>query len=257
MTNDDKSTPAAPVKTIRPEWDVPGKLKVYSSTRIGGVSEAPYDSLNIGSSVNDKPADVARNRERLVEAIKAPDEPHWMNQVHGRDVAFIDCYHNRDQILDADGSFTREAGQVLCVSTADCLPVVLANETGTAVSVIHAGWRGLADGVLNSGLAHFAEEDQLHAWLGPAIGPTCFEVGTDVLEAFISRNKDTAAAFKPMGNKKFMANIYTLARLALNRERRVVVSGGDYCTYTQADLFHSYRRDGKASGRMATLAWIT
>lgn len=257
MTNDIKSTTPVQVKTISPEWDVPNTLKVYSSTRIGGVSDAPFDSLNIGSSVNDNPANVQQNRARLVSAVNAPAEPHWMNQVHGRDVVFIDCYHNRTQTLEADGSFTREAGQVMCVSTADCLPVVLANANGTAVSVIHAGWRGLADGVLHSGLAHFSDEEQLHAWLGPAIGPTRFEVGMDVLDAFISRNKDTAAAFKPMGNKKFMADIYSLARLALNRERRVIVSGGDYCTYSQAELFHSFRRDGKASGRMATLAWIT
>ena len=244
------------VKTIRPDWDVPSNIHVFSSTRLGGVSEPPYDALNLGSSVNDRPEHVQRNRALIVENIKAPGQPHWLNQVHGRDVTFIDCFHQHNDAIEADGSFTRETGQVLVVSTADCLPVVVANATGTAVSVMHAGWRGLADGVLQSGLAHFAEEDELHAWLGPAIGPDVFEVGHDVVDVFLSRNKENATAFKPAGGGKFMADIYTLARLALNRQRRVIISGGDYCTYSQPELFHSYRRDGSASGRMATFAWI-
>ncbi len=244
------------VKTIRPDWAAPSNIHVFTSTRAGGVSEAPYNAMNIGSSVNDNPKHVQRNRALLVEAINAPQTPHWLNQVHGRDVAFIDCYHQKENVLEADGSFTREANQVLAVSTADCLPVVITNETGTAVSVIHAGWRGLADGVLQSGLAHFSEEDELHAWLGPAIGPDAFEVGTDVVDAFLARDKHNAKAFKPAGGNKFMADIYALARLSLQQYRRVSITGGEYCTYSQPELFHSYRRDGKASGRMATLVWI-
>jgi len=259
MTNSVKhttGTSAKGLKLIRPDWDVPSHVKVYTSTRIGGVSEAPYDSLNIGSSVKDKPAYVQQNRALLLEAAEAPNTPHWLNQVHGRDVAFIDCYHDKANTLEADGSFTREKGEVLSISTADCLPVVVANAEGSAVCAMHAGWRGLADGVLQSGLAHFAEDEPLHAWLGPAIGPDAFEVGTDVVEAFLARDKRYASAFKPAGNKKFMADIYALARISLQSLRPVSITGGEYCTHSQPDMFHSYRRDGAASGRMATLAWI-
>lgn len=244
------------VKVICPVWAVPKRVKVFSSTRIGGVSQPPFDSLNLGAYVKDNQQHVVENRARAVTAIQAPNQPLWLNQVHGRDVAFIDCYYNGDNVPQADGTFTREAGRVLCVGTADCLPVVLSNSQGDAVSVVHAGWRGLADGVLQSAIAHFNETDQLHAWLGPAIGPDAFEVGTDVVDLFLSRHKDYAAGFKPVGNGKFMADIYALARMTLTRHRPVVISGGEHCTYSQADLFHSHRRDGVASGRMATFVWI-
>jgi len=244
------------VKCIVPQWDVPSCVKVFSTTRIGGVSESPFDELNIGSHVNDNDEHVRKNRALAIEAIQAPSEPLWLSQVHGRDVAFVDCYHNHSESLEVDGTFTRETGKVLCVGTADCLPVVIANSDGSAVSVVHAGWRGLADGVLQSAVAHFNETDQLHAWLGPAIGPDVFEVGSEVVDVFLARHKHNAAAFKPAGNGKFMANLYQLAKMSLNRLRPVTISGADHCTYSDKKLFHSYRRDGAASGRMATFAWL-
>jgi len=241
---------------ISPGWDVPESVKVYSTTRVGGVSEPPFDTLNLGTHVKDKQQHVLENRARVVEAMQAPNQPYWLNQVHGSDVVFIDCYSSRNDALDADGTFTRETGNVLCVGTADCLPVVISNTDGTAVSVVHAGWRGLAGGVLQSAVAHFDETDQLHAWLGPAIGPNAFEVGSEVVDLYLANNQQNAAAFKPAGKGKFMADIYELARIALNRHRPIVITGGEHCTFTQAELFHSHRRDGVASGRMATFAWI-
>jgi len=244
------------VKVISPDWDVPKRVKVYSSTRVGGVSEPPFDTLNLGTHVKDKLQHVLENRARVVKAIQAPSQPQWLDQVHGSDVAFIDCYSEQNQALEADGAFTRDTGRVLCVGTADCLPVVISNSDGSAVSVVHAGWRGLASGVLQSAVAHFDETDQLHAWLGPAIGPDAFEVGKDVVDLFLSGNQKNASAFKPKGGGKFLADIYALARLALTRHRPFIITGGEHCTVTQAALFHSHRRDGVASGRMATFAWI-
>jgi len=244
------------VKIISPDWAVPDSVKVYSSTRVGGVSEPPFDTLNLGTHVSDNQQHVIENRARVVEAMQAPNQPLWLNQVHGCDVAFVDCYTSKKDALEADGTFTRETGQVLCVGTADCLPVVISNAEGNAVSVVHAGWRGLADGVLQSALAHFNETDRLHAWLGPAIGPEAFEVGNEVVDLFLARHQQNAVAFKPVGNGKFMADIYALARQALTRHRPVIITGGEHCTFTEAALFHSHRRDGLASGRMATFAWI-
>lgn len=245
-----------PVQCVVPDWDVPANVCVFSTTRLGGVSEAPYDALNLGLHVDDQFEHVMQNRALLRDATQAPNEPVWLDQVHGRDVFFIDSYHNRDDVLSADGTITRETGQVLGVLTADCLPVVIANEQGTAVAVVHAGWRGLADGVLQSALAHFPESDNLHAWLGPAIGPNKFEVGKEVVDAFLERDKQYAIGFKPAGGVKFMANLYALAQTALNANRPVQVTGGEHCTFTNKQHFHSYRRDGKQSGRMATIAWL-
>ena len=241
---------------ICPDWDVPNRVKVYSSTRVGGVSEPPFDTLNLGTHVKDKQQHVLENRARVVKAMQAPNQPQWLNQVHGCDVAFIDCYSAQNDALEADGTFTREIGQVLCVGTADCLPVVISNTDGNAVSVVHAGWRGLAEGVLQNAVAHFDQSDQLHAWFGPAIGPDVFEVSSEVVNLFLANNQQNAVAFKPAGDGKFMADIYALARLALTRHRPFVITGGEHCTFTQAALFHSHRRDGAASGRMATFAWI-
>jgi len=244
------------VKIIKPDWAVPSRVKTFSTTRIGGVSEPPFDTLNLGTHVKDNPQHVLENRARVVEAMQAPGQPIWLNQVHGCDVPFIDCFTDRDKTLEADGTFTRELRQVLCVGTADCLPVVISNSQGNAVSVVHAGWRGLADGVLQSALAHFNDNDQLHAWLGPAIGPDAFEVGSEVVDLYLERHQSYAAGFKPVGSGKFMADIYALAKMALTRNRPVTITGAQHCTFTQADLFHSHRRDGVASGRMATFAWL-
>lgn len=241
---------------LQPVWQVSERVQVFSTTRVGGVSQAPYDSMNVGLHVDDDGDAVNRNRALLHDELKFPSTPVWLNQVHSATVKFIDSFEQGHDDKTADGSFSRETGRVLCVLTADCLPVVISNSEGTAIAVVHAGWRGLAAGVLQSALAHFPEDDALHAWLGPAIGANSFEVGQDVYDAFSERSADNDSAFKAADNGKYFADLYALAKLELNRQRRVAVTGGDHCTYSEDALFHSFRRDGKASGRMGTFAWI-
>jgi len=257
MTKSSSENAENSMKFIRPDWEVSSRINVVSTTRLGGVSEAPYDSMNLGLHVHDDEAHVRKNRALMHKEAALPDEPLWLDQVHGTDVVFFDELQPRNETIVADGLCTRDAGHVLCVVTADCLPVVISNEQGSTVAVAHAGWRGLAAGVLQSAVAHFDEGDELHAWLGPAIGAEAFEVGQDVFDAFHERHEANDLAFKPTEVDKYMADIYALARLELNRLRRIQVTGGDYCTYTESALFHSYRRDGVRSGRMATLAWIS
>lgn len=244
------------VSTVQPNWAVPKTVQVHCTTRAGGVSQAPFNAMNLGLHVNDDINHVQENRQRLQTALSLPKSPLWLNQVHGTDVPFIDCYHDHRDCVTADGACTREVNTVLAVMTADCLPVVVTNAAASAVAVMHAGWRGLAAGVLKNGLAHFDEHDELHAWLGPAIGPSAFEVGQDVFSVFVERDAAHERAFTPASNEKYFADIYTLARTELQRDRRISISGGEHCTVSDTVNFHSFRRDGSASGRMATLAWI-
>ncbi len=246
------------MQTIRPEWQVPAHVHVHSTTRLGGVSEKPYDSLNLGLHVHDKPAHVQENRKQLALNLALPSAPIWMNQVHG-----VDVFHrtaqsaNSTEVICADAAFTQEKNAVVAVLTADCLPVVLSNQSGTAVAVVHAGWRGLAAGILHKAQALFSSDELLFAWLAPAIGPEKFEVGVDVYDAFTARISDNKHAFTELGGGKYRANLYELAQNELQAYRPTSVSGGNYCTHSQSSLFHSYRRDGVHSGRMATLAWIS
>jgi len=244
---------------IRPDWPAPARVAALCTTRAGGVSESPWDSLNLGLHVGDEAAHVQENRRRLVAAAALPSPPVWLSQVHGERVVHI------GDVLpasppEADGAWTDVPGRVIGVMTADCLPVVITDAAGGRVAVAHAGWRGLAGGVLASALASFPPDAALHVWLGPAIGPTAFEVGAEVREAFLARDGAHASAFLP-GKRpgKYVADLYALARTALQRERDATslhVSGGEHCTLTEATRFHSHRRDGVHSGRMATLAWI-
>jgi len=265
--------------SVCPEWSVPSRVRVYSSTRIGGVSGTPYDSLNLGLHVGDRESDVRANRALIVEALKLPSEPLWLNQVHGTAVIRLngtdelsiqrlsevasdtrssdDVRASAEAPATADGAWTNNPDTVLTVLTADCLPVVISDQAGSAVAVIHAGWRGLAAGVLHEALAHFPDSSALHAWLGPAIGPNAFEVGEDVRQAFVTRDSGNQSAFKPQQTPgKYLADIYELARRDLNRARLVQITGGEHCTVNDSTRFHSHRRDGPQSGRMATFAWI-
>ena len=246
---------------IEPDWHQLPTVNVYSTTRLGGVSHAPYNALNLGLHVNDNQGHVRSNRGKVARALGFSSEPLWLNQVHGTNV--LDA-SNTDtaktlvaQNSEADGSYTKNSNQVLCVVTADCLPVVISNASGTEVSVVHAGWKGLAAGVLDAALAKFSMQETLYAWLGPAIGPGAFEVGAEVRDAFVNINSANEAAFNAASSGKYLADIYQLARHCLSRNNNVTITGGEYCTYTQADLFHSYRRDGVKTGRMATYVWIS
>lgn len=238
---------------ILPDWPLPAGVKACSTTRYGGVSLPPYDSLNLGTHVGDEAQAVAVNRQRLVEGADLPQMPVWLEQVHGTRVVRLDGQMPAD--LQADAVYSNVPGQVCAVMTADCLPVLFCSQAGDEVAAAHAGWRGLCNGVLEQTLTAFdAEPGRINAWLGPAIGPQQFEVGPEVRAAFIAVDDAAATAFTPMGDK-FLADIYLLARQRLQRAGIHAIYGGDRCTVSEISHFFSYRRDG-ITGRLASLIWL-
>jgi polyphenol oxidase len=243
----------SPITLITASWPAAANVRAVTSTRANGVSAGPYASLNLGAHVGDDAEAVQQNRALLGNALMLPAAPVWLNQVHGVDV--VDAAEARAGVT-ADGAYTNRKGVVCAVLTADCLPIFLCDRAGTEVALLHAGWRGLAAGIVEAGLARFrASPDELLAWLGPAIGPRAFEVGDDVRTAFLQWNASTEAAFVRNPRERWMADIYRLARLRLNAAGVAAVQSGEYCTASQPDLFYSYRRDG-ATGRLASLAWL-
>lgn len=249
------------MQLLVPDWtDAPSHVGALSTTRQGGVSAGPYDDgnggggLNLGTHVGDNPERVRTNRELLHKFL--PAEPAWLSQVHGVDVL------DAGAVVDApaaDASIATQAGVVCVVQTADCLPVLFCDRHGKVVGAAHAGWRGLAHGVLENTVARMRAEGagEILAWLGPAIGPHCFEVGQDVHEAFVSRDARMAGGFVAGAGQtgKYMADIYALARLVLGNAGVERVSGGGFCTMTDRERFYSYRRD-RITGRMASLIWL-
>ena len=239
---------------IVPDWPAPAHVRVLSTLRGGGVSAGPYASLNLAAHVGDRPEAVAGNRRLLREAARLPGEPLWLEQVHG--AAVVRNAGAFGKPPRADGAVAFEPGRVCAVMTADCLPVVFADRAGTRAGVAHAGWRGLVGGVLEATIAALeVPPADLHAWLGPAIGPAAFEVGPEVREAYLARVAGSAACFTPNDCDRFLADIYGLARLVLGAAGVASVHGGGWCTREDAQRFFSYRRDG-VTGRMATLAWL-
>ena len=241
------------VDLIFPDWPAPPNVKAVVTTRRGGVSEAPYDSFNLGSHVGDEPARVARNRALLKEFAALPADPLWLQQVHGCGVA---QFGGELPPIEADAATTFVPGRVCAVLTADCLPLLICNRSGTRVAAVHAGWRGLVSGVIEATLERFGKEDELLVWLGPAIGPTAFEVGKEVRDAFLSDDPQAETGFMPGRPGHWMADLYLLARRRLALPRVAFVGGGEYCTHSESDRFFSYRRDG-ITGRMASLVWLT
>ncbi|MEQ6341317.1 MAG: peptidoglycan editing factor PgeF [Gammaproteobacteria bacterium] len=236
-----------------PDWPAPPRVRAFTTTRQGGVSPAPYASLNLGGHVGDAPQAVAANRTQVVRQLGLPGMPLWLNQVHG--ITVVDAAHAAPGCA-ADASFTREPGVVCAVLTADCLPLLLCDKAGSTVAAVHAGWRGLAAGVIEVTLAAMqVPPEDLMVWLGPAIGPHAFEVGSEVREAFTSHDSAAAEAFHPSSAGCWLADIYQLARQRLARQGVTAVYGGERCTYTEAQHFYSYRRDD-VTGRMASLIWI-
>lgn len=242
---------------FKADWPAPFNVKTAISTREGGVSLPPYDGLNLGSHVNDRPEAVAQNRQLFRQQTNMPAEPLWLNQVHGTDCVLLEQTDFSTGPFTADASTTKTKGLVSVVLTADCLPVLFCDLAGTQVAAAHAGWRGLVDGVLEQTLTQFTDPSQVMAWLGPAIGPTAFEVGDEVRLAFIEKEAKADAAFTAVPNKpgKWLADLYQLARLRLNAAGVSQIYGGGFCTYTDSDDFYSYRRDGQ-TGRMASCIWI-
>jgi hypothetical protein len=251
------------MELIIPDWHAPPNVGALSTTRRGGVSLAPYDDgtgaggMNLGVHVGDAPDCVARNRARLRTLI--PAEPAWLSQVHGTTV--LDAAHavNAANAPEADASIATRAGIVCVIQTADCLPVLFCDLKGTVVGAAHAGWRGLAGGILDNTVARMraAGAGEILAWLGPAIGPQCFEVGTDVFAAFTAHDPEMASAFMPLQDKpeKYLANIYALAHRTLRSIGLDRIYGGTLCTMTDAARFYSFRRN-KTTGRMASLIWL-
>ncbi len=237
---------------IYPDWPAPANVKSLQTTRHGGASVAPYDSLNLGLHVGDAPLVVNQNRQLLSPMM--PSEPVWLAQVHGTRVANADAANCVEQ---ADASVARTRGSVCVVMTADCLPVLLCDEDGTVVAAAHAGWKGLAAGVIESTVAAMqVNPHKLMAWLGPAIGAAAFEVGAEVRTAFIAHQAQAAIAFTAHDTQgKYHADIYVLARQRLNALGITRIYGGQHCTFTEQEYFFSYRRDG-VTGRMGSFIWL-
>jgi hypothetical protein len=222
------------------------------SLRSGGASENAYASLNLGDHVGDRPERVAENRRRLTADRGLPGAPHWLEQIHGTRVVDLD----REWSGPADGAVTGRSGVVCAIMTADCLPVLLTEHGGRRVGAAHAGWRGLAQGVLGSAVAAMqCAPGSVLAWLGPAIGPAAFEVGDEVREAFVARNQDAQQAFEANVRGRWQADLYALARLELNALGVRAIHGGGFCTHTDSERFFSHRREAPC-GRMVSLIWI-
>ena len=236
---------------IEADWPAPPGVRAVSTLRTGGASQGVYASFNLGSHVGDAPENVAVNRRLLRQSLGLPAEPFWLNQVHGK--AVIPAQREAGLPPDADASFSDEAGVVCAVMTADCLPLLFCDRAGTRVAAAHAGWRGLALGVLEATVEALGDGDWL-AWLGPAIGPQAFEVGPPVRQAFLEKLGDCENAFRQTDENHWLADLYALARLSLARVGVNEVYGGEHCTHGDAGRFFSYRRDGQ-TGRMATLVW--
>lgn len=237
---------------IVPDWPAPPRVRALITTRAGGVSLAPYRSLNLGTRVGDEPAAVAENRRRV--RVHLPAEPRWLEQVHGNRA--VDAKTIESPIA-ADAAYTDTPGVVCTVMVADCLPILLCDMAGRHVAVAHAGWRGLASGVAEAAIAGLGlPPSQLMAYLGPAIGPRAFEVGAEVREAFVDADPAADAAFAAQAPGKWIADLCLLARQRLARAGIEHVYGGGLCTYSEPTRFFSHRRD-KVSGRMAAFIWLT
>jgi YfiH family protein len=237
------------------DWPLPRGVRAAFTTRNGGTSRAPWDSFNVAGHVGDAAAAVAANRAQLVSRLALPSEPAWLNQVHGSEVVDLDSRQMTDGPVTGDASITAAANRVCVIMVADCLPVLFASHDGRRVGAAHAGWRGLAGGVLEATVRALAVDPAtLTAWLGPAISREHFEVGAEVRDAFLDTDPGVAQFFAPNARGRWQADLVGLARRRLGRLGVGSVVGGHWCTYADGTHFYSYRRDG-AGGRMAALIW--
>ncbi|MGE5945660.1 MAG: peptidoglycan editing factor PgeF [Betaproteobacteria bacterium] len=234
-----------------PDWAVPANVRALQTTRQGGVSTAPWASFNLGDHVGDDPVAVAANREALRSRL--PAEPIWLTQVHGTVAVDVD---RRPKNAEGDAAVARQPGRICAIMTADCLPVLCCDRSGSVVGAAHAGWRGLLAGVLESTVAAMAvPPGEVLAWLGPAIGPQNFVVGEEVRSAYVAHDPQAVDAFAPCSSGKWLCDLYRLARQRLQRIGVEAVSGGRECTFSDSGRYFSYRRDG-VTGRMASLIWL-
>jgi len=239
---------------IEPDWPAASRVRALSTTRRGGFSTGAFAGMNLADHVGDDPSCVARNRALLRERLGLPTEPRWLKQIHGCAVADAGV---AAQTWEADAAVASRPGEICAVMTADCLPLLLCDRAGTRAAAVHAGWRGLVDGVVEAAVERIAvPPSDLLGWLGPAIGPDFFEVGAEVRARFLELGgEDTQAAFRPSPGGKWLADLYALATERLNELGVDRVWGGGLCTYADPTRFFSYRRDGM-TGRMASLIWI-
>ena len=235
---------------IKPDWPAAKNIHAAVTLRTGGLSKGAFSSLNPALHVNDKPENVVANRKTISDMLNLPSAPVWLEQVHGNRVIKA---NQSTQLQQADASYIEQAGVVCAVMTADCLPVLLATSGGDKIAAIHAGWRGLLAGIIRH-TVNALDATNIIAWLGPAIGPDCFEVGSEVKTAFVKQSADFAGGFKQINQNKYLADIYQLATIELATMGVTQVYGGGFCTVTDKERFYSYRRDGE-TGRMATLIW--
>ncbi|MFQ6023464.1 MAG: peptidoglycan editing factor PgeF [Acidiferrobacterales bacterium] len=238
---------------IYPDWSAPEHVKALTTTRVGGYSKGPFESFNLSMRSGDDTEQVKRNRALLVDSAGLPSEPVWLRQEHGNKVVDASC---TEPYTGADGSYTDQAGIVCVVLTADCCPVFLCDRQGSRVGVLHAGWRGLARGLIEQGVQQTGRAtSELMAWLGPAIGPSAFEVGDDVYNAFVDQDAAATETFVKNSNGRWLADIYALATQRLRAMGVENISGGTYCTVQERERFFSYRRD-RLCGHMASLIWL-
>ncbi|WP_372625686.1 peptidoglycan editing factor PgeF [Arsukibacterium sp.] len=238
---------------IKPVWPAPENVKAISSTRHGGYSEGLFQSLNLGEHVGDCVEAVRRNRQQFQSKAGMPGQPVWLNQTHS--TRCITLSSSAVTSGNADASFSRQSGLICTVMTADCLPILICNQQGTEVAAVHAGWRGLCDGIIENTVQLFSQPQACMAWLGPAISQHAFEVGAEVRAAFMRQDPHAGAAFIPGASGKWFADLYLLARQRLARCGITNIYGAEHCTYQQTSTFFSYRRDGQ-TGRMATAIWL-
>jgi YfiH family protein len=240
---------------IFPDWPAPDNVKAVMTTRHGGVSLPPFGGLNLGDHVDDNPESVQLNRKQLASDLSLPKQPAWLTQVHGVNVAECSTAKSADA---ADAIIGKATNDVCAIMTADCLPVLFCNRQGTVVAAAHAGWRGLADGVLEATIKKMTcKPEDILVWMGAAIGPSAFEVGDEVRDAFIAQHPEAIEAFKAHAEGKWLADIYMLARIRFKSVQIPTgnVYGGGLCTFTQTTTFYSYRRESR-TGRMASLIWL-
>lgn len=243
---------------MTPDWPAPPQVGAAFTLRSGGVSAPPYDTLNLGSHVGDAAEAVAENRRRVRAFLELPAEPAWLEQIHGAGVVDLDQVDLDRSAAPAraDAAVARRPGKVCAILVADCMPVLFAAVDGSAIGAAHAGWRGLAAGVLEATVAALAiPPSKLMAWLGPSIGQQAFEVGDDVRDAFVGQDAGAAEAFSPNPRGRWQCDLEALVRRRLTALGVRSVHGGGWCTYSDAARFFSYRRDGRC-GRMAALVWL-
>ena len=240
------------IAPLIPDWPAPARVRALVTTREGGVSEGDYASFNLATHVGDEPTAVTRNRQLLAAACGLPTTPRWLNQVHGTVV--VDAAAHPAAAPDADAAFTREPGVICAILTADCLPILLCDRAGTTVAAIHAGWRGLASGVIAATLQHLPAASDLLAWVGPGIGPLHYEVGPELRQRFLALDPAHACAFAARDGAWY-ADLAQLAVQQLQRAGVGSITASGLCTYADPARFYSFRRN-PVCGRIASLIWI-